>query len=187
MKLNNKTFLIAGLVSLLLGAVFLFTQVGQAQNDGHSLPLPQLEPMLVSSVSDSWNVPVRNACLVDSVTVKAGETTTRTGTFNTSSRTNAAGAAASAEGKVACEDAKAAARKELPKELWQRGDNLCKEEEKAPAGGTQCVAVRGNLKGGDIQCSCTYKGLNPIQGLSSEWEVKATCTNTKAVDYVCDP
>lgn len=185
MKLDSKTFLAAGLASLLLGTAFLLTQVGQAQDGGH--PLPDLQPILVANLTDSWQVPVKNACLVDSVTVKAGHTTTETKEFKTSSRTNEAGAEASAAGKAACEEAKGEARKELPKELWEMGDKLCKEEGKAPDGKKQCVAVRGNLDRDDIQCSCAYKGLNPIQGLSSEWEVKATCTNNKAVDYVCDP
>ncbi len=167
----------------MLGAIFMITQAGRAQDH------PPVEPLLIAQ-SDAWGVDVKNACLVDTVTVKSGTEDSKTqsqDTFNTDSRMTEDEVAGSAEGKAACAAAKAEARKELPKKLWEAGDKLCMQEGKAPEGKKECKAIRGNLHGPDITCSCEFKGLNPIQGKSSKWRVTATCRATKDVTYVCDP
>lgn len=178
----RTSFLWLSLGALMLGAIFMITQAGRAQDR------PPVEPLIIAQ--DAWGVDVKNACLVDTVTVESGTEDSKTqsqDTFNTGSRMTEGEVAGSAEGKAACAAAKAEARKELPKKLWEAGDKLCMQEEKAPAGKKECKAIRGNLHGPDIQCSCSFEGLNPIQEKSSKWRVTATCRATKNVTYVCDP
>lgn len=187
MKIRTFVLSIAALAVLIAGGIFVGVQGGSAQIH------PSPEPLIVTEI-DSWDVDVAHACLVDSETVKGGSTDTKVERdFKTKRRTDRAGAASSDQGKAACEAAKDEARKALPGKLWDQGDKLCQQWQKAPEGKKdaekkpeQCRAVRGNLHGPDIKCSCDFSGQNPIEGLSDEWKVTATCT-APDVRYVCDP
>lgn len=183
-------FIILSMFGIACTVFLLSTQFINAEDAGSLEPIQHI-------AAHSWDVDVPHACLVDEETVKAGTiTSTNDQNFKTRSRTDAAGAAASDQGKAACAAAKDAARKALPGQLWAEGDRLCKQWEKAPdpdkkedrdkKKAEQCRAFRGDLKGPDISCSCDFKGQNPIQGLSDEWKVTATC-KAPDVHYVCDP
>ena len=195
--IDSMTLKKAPLLILAVAVVVSGVLVGVRGGEAQIHPSPEPIPELIAAIqeSDSWDVQVAHACLVDSETVKAGTVDSKAERdFKTKSRTNEAGAAASDQGKAACEEAKDEARKALPGKLWEQGDKQCHQWDKAPEGKKgdekkkpeQCRAVRGNLHGPDIKCSCDFKGQNPIQGLSDEWKVTATC-GAPDVKYVCDP
>lgn len=187
MKITTSTLFILGMSALLAGVVLLVTKQGYAQD--HVLPFPQ--PLLVSELSDSWQVDVKNACLVDAVKVSAGSIpSTNTQNFETNSFTNDPNeAAGTPQGKAACEEAKKMARSELPGLLWAEGDKLCHEWKKAPPkkDDKECVAVRGNLQADTITCSCDFSKQDPSHsGSTRKWKATAKCT-APDVKYVCDP
>ena len=188
MNINKALlFFSVGMFALIAGTMFFMTQQGYAQD--HTLPFPQ--PLLVRAESDSWDVDVKNACLVDAVTVPAGSISSpNTQNFETNDFTNDPNeAAGTAQGKAACEEAKKAARSELPGLLWAEGDKMCREWKKAPPKkeDKECIAVRGNLEANSIKCSCEVSKQNPAHsGSTRKWKAVATCV-APDVKYVCDP
>jgi hypothetical protein len=181
---NSKVAIAVGFVALLVGVFVITTRSGQAQ------PL-DLQPVVrLADATDSWRVQVKNACLVDSVRVRAGSVPSeqdqdfQTDKFTDDPKT----AGDTAQGKAACANAKESARKELPAKLWAAGDKLCSEWEKAPPNKARkaCFAVRGSLEADSITCSCGFEPQDPKFDDTRKWRAKARCV-APDVKYVCDP
>ena len=128
---------------------------------------------------ESWGVDAKNACLVDTETVESGltsEVTEPQSIVGLSTGGNIEDPA------ITCKRAEKKAKAELSKKIWDAGNEACQQWQKAPDGGEDCKAVRGDLHGPDISCECDDSNADPLVGGS----VTAKCKGPE-VNFVCDP
>jgi hypothetical protein len=197
--------------AFILSLMFVFVAGSLRAQEGDRLPPPppppQDSPMLRS---DSWDLPVNKACVVDTVTVKAPHDFA-TENFTTPARVGEDQIAANRAARDACKKAADQCKKDLARKAWREGNALCaqhiKGEDVAQERPRACKAIRGNLKLGDIaDTGCTYSGTGDCGNTNrtrtvtaddgvehevrirecKEWRARATC-KAPDVEYVCDP
>ena len=157
--------------------------------------------------TSSWDVPVKDACVVDSVTV-SGVKDFAVEDFTTAPPRVAEDAIkATAEAKAACDKVKEKCKTDLAKKAWDEGNKRCSAHVKGQNAAVKCKATRGNLHLNDITVeSCTFEGIEGCQGTGrtlpvtgtdgivyrvpirscTKWRARVDCTAPDVL-YVCDP